>query len=95
MSFGPQAIVVVSLAAEIAGQVIVVGPQIDGPPLAQGFEHEGPDVEVLVIEGVRAGLDADEQRPGSFQRLRSVATSTFRQYLSSGKPAAAGSVPGD
>ena len=54
-----EAIVVESLLAEVAGQVVVVGPQIDRPALAQGVQDERPNVEMFVVHGMGAGLDAD------------------------------------
>ena len=64
VALGPQAVIMPALAAEIAGQVVIVGAQVHGPPRPQGVEDEPAQVQVAVIGLVVAGLESEEQRLG-------------------------------
>ena len=62
LAAGPNPLVGEALGAEVAGQIVVVRPQVDGPALAERVQDERPKIEVAVIGGVVTALKADVDR---------------------------------
>jgi hypothetical protein len=56
------------LQVEVAGEIVVVGPEVDSPANAVGIEDEGAEIEVGVVDVVVAGLESDKEGAGIVPR---------------------------
>ena len=62
VALGAHAIVVPAVFSEIAGQVVIVCAEVYGPADTVSIENKSPEIEVVVVGLVVAGLEADKER---------------------------------